>query len=81
MIWRDETFPNQQKLFRQLCACHNVTSEDQNTLIALAEKGKVDDPSKLFIDSQLWSDLAKADQQNESEANVLQPLRQKIMGY
>ncbi len=81
LIWRDETFPNQQKLFRQLCACHNVTSEDQNTLIALAEKGKVDDPSKLFIDSQLWSDLAKADQQNESEANVLQPLRQKIMGY
>ena len=81
LIWRDETFPNQQKLFRQLCACHNVTSDDQSKLLALAEERKVDDPSKLFIDSQLWCDLANAENQGPSDSNVLQPLRQKIMGF
>lgn len=76
-VWLDDTFPNPDRLFRQLCALHDLDAKDRERLTELAQQIQIDDPSELFINASNWKNLQPTPL---IESSTIERLRQRIFG-
>ena len=58
-LWLDETFPNPQRLFRDLCELHQLQPAESTLIQQRATGLNLADPCQLFVDESCW----KSDQQ------------------
>lgn len=66
-----------QRLFRELCAAHELGSADRQLLYKLAQHHGLKHPATLFVDSRLWDQQALG-QPGRDKSQALQALRARL---
>ena len=74
LVWLDETFPNGEKLFKQLADLHGLSSQERAALLAASKLLALPQSSILFLDESLW------DRARSVDPASMDPLRHKLFG-
>ncbi|MEQ8786839.1 MAG: hypothetical protein RIC55_11095 [Pirellulaceae bacterium] len=78
---RDERgFNSPRALFRELCQAHDIDRQDRRRLKALARSRNLDQPSRLFLEPDLFDFGAAAGEPTLIERAQLEQLRDRIFG-
>jgi hypothetical protein len=84
LTWWRRPYHSPQRLFGQLCRLHGLGRKNRARLQRLAREAKLDDPSCLFVDPQLWDAMHTRLQSIDADVRpvaipTLEALRAKLL--